>query len=226
MEEDKRVFHEVFKISKRGIVMKKIVVLLMFVKVLVASSLVVKDGNVTVSMGDMESTLPTDTTIELDKGTKVCYLSGNGRVTIDDISLSSLSTNKCYSTQKEKAFDLKKIIATYFKNTVVKLFQKNNENSGWTLFRGGKNEKVSGVITLQAGEEHLIIEGGEWSSYPITLTIYDTEGSEVNHITKYIDDYDDMMVFDIPRSSLEDKYKIVVRDNDGEEYINVGVELK
>jgi hypothetical protein len=207
--------------------MKKVVVLLMFVKILVASNLVVKDGNVTVTIGKSERELPIGTTIDLAKGTKVCYLAGNGRVTIDGISRSAESKDKCYTTQKEKKFDMKAIIDEYLKNNIlVKLFKKSNDNSSWTLFRGGKNEKVSGSIILHPTDKHFVIESNQWSDYPISLIIFDTNNNEVKRIVKYINDYKHTMVFDLPRSDLGNGYRVVVKDSVGDEYINIGVELK
>jgi len=206
--------------------MKKIVVLLMFVKVLFASSLIVKDGNVTVRIGESERELPMATTIDLDKNVTVCYLSGNGRVTIDGLSRSADSKDKCYTTQQEKEFDLKATIAIYVKNTFVKLFQKSSDPSSLTLFRGGKNEKVLGVVTLQAGEEHLVIENDQWSPYPMTLRVKDANGFEIQQITKYIDDYDDMMVFDLNRSDLESGYRITVENKYGDRKLDVFVEFR
>ena len=206
--------------------MKKIVILLMFIKVLVASTLEVSDGNVTVTIGKSERLLPQSTKIELDKNVTVCYVSGEGKILIDDMSRSSISKDKCYTTEKEKKFDIKKIIADYVKNTFVRLFKESNDKSVWTLFRGGKNEKFSGVVTLKAKEEHLVISNNQWSSYPITLTIYDIQNREVKSVIKYVNDYEDMMIFSLSRKDLRTGGYIKVHDNDGDEYMNVRVELK
>jgi len=205
---------------------KKIVVLLMFVKVLFASTLEVSEGNVTVTIGGgKEKVLPESTKIELDKNVTVCYVSGEGKILIDDMSRSSKSKDKCYTTQKEKKFDLRKIIASYL-NTVVKLLNKNKDNSAWTLFRGGKNENISGVITLHKGEEHLVIENNQWSSYPMTLRIYNAQNIELQHITKYIDDYNSTMVFDLNRNILGDGYRVTVENKDSQNKLDIRLELK
>lgn len=206
--------------------MKKVVILLMFVKVLLASSLEVTEGNVTVTIGKSERLLPPSTKIELDKNVTVCYVSGEGKVLIDDISCSSKSKDKCYTTQEEKKFDLRTIIASYIQNTVLRLFQKSKDKGLLTLFRGGKNENVSGVVTLEAEEEHLIIESNDWSPYPMTLRIYNAQNRELQHITKYIDDYEDIMLFDLNRSILGDGYRIIVENKYGEHRLDVRLELK
>lgn len=206
--------------------MKKIVVLLMFVKVLFASTLEVSEGNVTVTIGGSERVLPESTKIELDKNVTVCYVSGEGKILIDDMFRSSKSKDKCYTTQKEKKFDLRKIIASYPKNTIVKLFKKSKDNSAWTLFRGGKNEKVSKVVTLHTGEEHLVIESNQWSPYPMTLRIYNAQNIELQHIIKYIDDYNSTMVFDLNRSVLGDGYRVTVENKYGQNKLDIRVELK
>ena len=205
--------------------MKKIVILLMFVKVLFASILEVSEGNVTVTIGGSERVLPESTKIELDKNVTVCYVSGEGKILIDDMSRSSKSKDKCYTTQKEKKFDLRKIIANYL-NTVVKLFNKSKDNSAWTLSRGGKNENISGVVILHKGEEHLVIENNQWSPYPMTLRIYNAQNIELQHITKYIDDYNSTMVFDLNRNVLGDGYRVTVENKYDQNKLDIRVELK
>ena len=206
--------------------MKKIVVLLMFVKVLFASTLEVSEGNVTVIIGGSKRVLPPSTKIELDTNVTVCYVSGEGKILIEDMSRSSKSKDKCYTTQKEKKFDLRKIIANYLKNTIVKLLNKSKDNSVWTLFRGGKNKNISGVVTLHKGEEHLVIESNQWSPYPMTLRIYNAQNIELQHITKYIDDYNSTMVFDLNRNVLGDGYRVTVENKYGQNKLDIRVELK
>ena len=206
--------------------MKKVVMLLMCAKVLIASTLEVSDGNVTVKIGESKMLLPPNTKIELDKNVTVCYLSGEGKVLIDEMTRSSTSKDKCYTTAKEKKFDIYKIITNYLENTVVKLFQRSNEKGSLALFRGGKEENVSEEVTLQAGEEHLVIGSDEWSPYPMTLRIYDIQNIEVHHITKYIDDYNYTMVFDLNRNILGNGYRVTVENKNGVSKLDVRVKLK
>ena len=206
--------------------MKKLLIIPLLFKMLLASTLLVKDANVTISRDDENTSLPVGATLDLGKEVKVCYLLGEGIVIIDeDTSLSKKSSNKCYTTQKDKEIDLKKYLQE-FKKTIVTIFQNSMTSSISTVFRGGKKEKYTGVITLNQNETDFVIKSNSWSAYPITLSVYDSLENEVYSKTKYIDDDEDTMVFRLKRSQLSNKCRVKVRDKDGKEYIDVEVVLK
>ena len=207
--------------------MKKLLILPLLFKTLFASTLLVEDGNVTISLDDANISLLVGETLDLEKEVKVCYLLGEGRVIIDeDTSLSKKSSNKCYTMQKDKEIGLKKYLQELNKTLVTLFFQNSKTSSISTVFRGGKKEKYTGVITLNQNETDFVIKSNSWSAYPITLSVYDSLENEVYSKTKYIDDDEDTMVFRLKRSQLSNKYRVKVRDKDGKEYIDVEVVLK
>ena len=92
------------KIDKRSFWMKVIAVLIVgVVGVLVASSLVVKDGDVTVKVDEKEYNLTKNQKLELDAGVKVCVKSGDGTVVVaNQLQLSAKSSEPCVTLAKKK----------------------------------------------------------------------------------------------------------------------------
>lgn len=128
--------------------MKRWILVVGIVGLLSASSLVVKDANVTVTIDGKEQKLQKDETREIQQGSKVCLKEGKGRIVIENqLQISSESNITCQTLAKAKAFDfeawLKKNI-----HKVALLFGDVKEQVKLAVTRKGDDCEVEDSIKL------------------------------------------------------------------------------
>ena len=204
--------------------MKVIAVLVVgVVGVLVASSLVVKDGDVTVKVNEREYNLTKNQKLELEAGAKVCVKSGDGTVVVaNQLQLSAKSSEPCVTLAKKKEFNFKAWLKKNL-NKVAQLFVESKEQVKLAVTReAGKPKTAQGEMLLHTSDEYLVINNRQWTVYPITLEI-------INNKNKIIDKMvssDDYIIFIIPRNKLRDGYKIKVYNSKEKREIYVDISIK
>ena len=191
------------------------------VGVLVASSLVVKDGDVTIKVDEKEYNLTKNQKLELDEGAEVCVKSGDGTVVVaNQLQLSAKSSEPCVTLAKKKEFNFKAWLKKNL-NKVAQLFVESKEQVKLAVTRkGGEAETAKGTMILKDSDEFLVIKNDTWSPLPVELKVLDSKGKVVY---TDINKKNDETLFIVSREVLRDGYRILVSDGFGELVVDVRV---
>ena len=95
-------------------------ILFIFINVLFANSLMVKEGDVKLLINGQTVEVKKDQNLTLEEGSMVCFLSGDGKVIIGDKQLDN-KTRDCYQLPIKENFD----IDAMTKDMILNLKKKN-----------------------------------------------------------------------------------------------------
>ena len=162
--------------------MKKLVWFLVFLGVVVnANMLVVKDGNVSITINSEEKNLTKDTNISLEEGSVICFKKGSGRIVINgEKQLNSDSNGSCEALAVSEEFNLTKWFNEKTKG-VMAFFSDSKEEKGYGVgARDVKKETVKQeTYTLTDGKKEIIIYSESYGPLPVTLTVKDANQTVV-----------------------------------------------
>lgn len=192
--------------------MKVIFSLLFISALLFGGNIIVKDGDVNLSINGIDNNLQKDSNIDFLDGSTICYKSGNGRVVVNsNIQLASDSKD-CIQTKIKDDDTFKKLLAN-LKNSFLVSFSNTSEtiidgvSSKGTIVNNKKTD-----LNISLSKEYLLIQSESSGPLPITLTILDKSNKIVNTI---VNENESKSIFILSTNELKNKYIIKINDGFG-----------
>lgn len=176
-----------------------------------ANGLVVKNGDVLITLNNVEKSLKDNENLALDFGSTVCFKSGEGRVLIND-KIQLKKPNKCYlipvPENSNKDSILKDTIATKIDST--EKVKSGVSTRGIINFDDGKD------IILK-GNDDLVVYSDKFGPLPITVNLKDEKG---NILMSVENEESDITFFKVAGNTIKTGYKIEILSGMEEILIN------
>lgn len=180
-----------------------------------ANGLIVKNGDVVITLNNVEKSLKDKESLALDFGSTVCFKSGEGRVLIND-KIQLKKPNKCYLVPTPKEFDIKDY-ALKAKDLISVAMIDSTEKVKSGVSTKGTNDLEDGKDIILKGNEDLVVYSDMFGPLPITVNLKDEKGS----ILMSVENEDsDITLFKVAGNSVKNGYRVEVLSGMEEVLIN------
>lgn len=204
--------------------MKFFVFLLMLYTSLHASNsalLIVKDADVSVKINGDKKNLQKDTQLNLTGGDSVCFLSGDGRVIINDYKQLSKNNKTCFIVPISKNTDIKELINS-MKDKVYVAYFDSTESVKHGSSPKGNNDQLSTEIVLNKDQD-LLINSDRFGPLPVEILLYDENDVLLD---KFSNENESITFLIFPYKSLKSGYKFKVVNGFNQELLKIKMILK
>ena len=178
--------------------MRAIILLLLFTLSLLSDTLFVRDSAVVVLINGEKKILKANTRINLEAGSMICLLEGDGKVTINNNIILNQLDSKCYQVNLSNNFKINDILSSNQQRIINETNSKN---------RSSKTELNNTNIELNKKDKELIIYDKTYGPLPVTLTVKNPDGSIKQ---TFVNKENDQTLFRVPGEYLQDNSKIEV----------------
>lgn len=180
-----------------------------------ANSLVIKNGDVLISLNNVEKSLKDNQSLALDFGSTVCFKSGEGRVLIND-KIQLKKPNKCYLVPTPKEFDIKEFVSQKTEPILLtKIDSTEKVKSG--VSTKGTNDLEDGKDIVLKGNEDLVIYSDMFGPLPVTVNLKDEKG---NILMSVENEDSDITLFKVAGNTVKNGYRVEVLSGMEEVLIN------
>ncbi len=170
-----------------------------------ANGLVVKNGDVLISLNNEEKSLKNNENLALDFGSTVCFKSGEGRVLIND-KIQLKKPNKCYLVPTPKDFDIKEFISQKTEPILLTKIDSTEKIRGGVSTRGTNDLDDGKDIFLKANED-LVVYSDKFGPFPITVNLKDEKG---NILISVKNEDNDITLFKVSGNTVNTDYRVEV----------------
>ena len=197
--------------------MRFFIVWLVVIEALWASTLSVRDANVTIMVNAELKTLEKDTNLSLNEGDAVCFKEGTGHVVIDGFKLNSEGNSSCMTLAVLEDFNITKLFEES-KKLLFALFIDDVENSKNAIGRTPIVSKAEQQkLTIPSDKKEMIIYSEYFRPFPVTLNVKDTKGEVVQ--TFVVNSRNSF--FRVSVDSVEHNYSLVVTNSKSKVLLDV-----
>ena len=185
---------------------------------LFASQLTVKNADVKLLINGQEFVVPVDQNLSLKPGTMVCFVDGDGTVTIDEKIKLNKKSPECYQIPLKDNTDVKKLLTSLEKDAVVSTVKKSSASS-----RDIEYLKIDkGTILLPSSKKEVVVYNENYGPLPVTLSVKKGDGTVIK---KIVNEDSDKSLFRIPASYLDNNSKIEITNAFGDTLLDKKVSL-
>lgn len=171
-----------------------------------ANGLVVKNGDVVITLNNVEKSLKDKESLALDFGSTVCFKSGEGRVLINE-KIQLKKPNKCYLVPTPKEFDIKDY-ALKAKDLISVAMIDSTEKVKSGVSTKGVNDLDDGTdIVLKSSAEDLVVYSDKFGPLPIIVNLKDENG---NVLMSVENEQSDITLFKVAGNTIKTGYKVEV----------------
>ena len=195
-------------------------ILFIFINVLFANSLMVKEGDVKLLINGQTVEVKKDQNLTLEEGSMVCFLSGDGKVIIGDKQLDN-KTRDCYQLPIKENFDIDAFMSSS-KNSIAVLSKEEVSESRGTKGIDDSSSEVE-ELALSESDKEVIIYNETYGPLPVTLNIKKPDGTTVKEV---VNEENTKTFFRVPASYLENNSKIEITNAFGDTLLNKQVIIK
>lgn len=179
--------------------------------------LYVKKADVKISVNGQTLDLKKDSKVDLNPGSAICFLEGDGKVRIGKRKQLSKKSKKCYSTPIPKDFKVSDFVTDIANSTKVALVTgKSKVSYGVSTKSTQTNEVITGEISIKDKKE-IIIYNELFGPLPVTLKVYDEKKDLVQ---EFVNEEEVTTLFRVPTSILKENYSMVIINAFEEELLN------
>ncbi|MDD3008783.1 MAG: hypothetical protein PHQ70_07955 [Arcobacter sp.] len=170
-----------------------------------ANGLVVKNGDVLITLNNVEKSLKNNENLALDFGSTVCFKGGEGRVLINE-KIQLKKPNKCYLVPTPKEFNIKEFVSEKTQPLLLtKIDSTEKVKSG--VSTKGTNDLDDGKDILLKGNDDLIVYSDMFGPLPVTVNLKDEKG---NILMSVENEDNDITLFKVVGNSVKTGYKVEV----------------
>lgn len=196
--------------------MKVLGSLLVMATFVFANGLVVKNGDVVITLNNVEKSLKDKQSLSLDFGSTVCFKSGEGRVLINE-KIQLKKPNKCYLVPTPKEFDIQEYTLKV-KDLISVAMIDSTEKVKSGVSTKGVNELDDGKdIVLKNSAEDLVVYSDKFGPLPIIVNLKDENG---NILMSVENEDSDITLFKVAGNSVKNGYRVEVLSGMEEVLIN------
>jgi len=201
--------------------MRTIWILSIFINILFANTLIVKEGDVKLLINGQTIEVKKDQNLTLEEGSMVCFLSGDGKVLIDNTKQLDNKTRDCYQLPVKDSFDIGTFMSSS-KNSVAVLSKEKTSESRGTK---GVSESSSNTeeLVVSKTDKEVIIYNESYGPLPVTLNIKKPDGTTVK---KVVNEENVKTFFRVPATYLENNSKIEITNAFDDILLNKQVVIK
>ncbi|MBA3025264.1 MAG: hypothetical protein FP820_02515 [Sulfurimonas sp.] len=174
---------------------------------LFAVSVEIKKSDVTLSLNTQELTLQENATRNVEEGSTICYLSGEGKINIPALKRQLKKTGQCLMIPISQSTADQYIKSIKDMTTIA--YWDPSENVRHGAGTKGELEYESKELHIAKGQAELIINGKEFGPLPVVALLKDKEGNE---IAKFENEESDTTFFRISRYFLNKSARLEIYD--------------
>jgi len=204
-----------------GIKMRILWLILFSINILFANSLIVKEGDVKLLINGQTIDVKKDQNLTLEEGSMVCFLSGDGKVIIDNTKQLDNKTRDCYQLPIKDNFDIDAFMSSS-KNSIAVLAKENTSKSRGTKGISESSSETADLVLSQVDKE-VIIYNETYGPLPVTLNIKKSDGTNVKEI---VNEENIKTFFRVPATYLENNSKIEITNAFGDTLLNKQVVIQ
>ena len=204
--------------------MRILLLILFSVNILFANSLVVKEGDVTLLINGQTVEVQKDQNLTLEEGSMVCFLSGVGKVLINNSKQLDHETPDCYQLPIKEDFDIDAFMSLS-KNSVAILSKEEVSESRGTKGISDSSDSSSELeeLPLSQSNKEVIIYNESYGPLPVTLNIKKPDGTTVKEL---VNEENDKTFFRVPVSYLKNNSKIEITNAFGDTLLHKQIVIK
>jgi len=188
--------------------MKYLILLLLSLQTLFASTVQVKDGVAKVQVNADVKTYNAKDTFQVFAGDTICFIDGNGRLIIDSKRQLSNKSKTCFIVPVTNEFDLEKYLASVKDKVYVVFFDSTERVRHGVSTKGSFIEEGISEINLLKGED-LLIHSDTFGPLPVYILLINENGK----VMQTISNEDQEITFvNIKSATLQNGYKIEIKN--------------
>ena len=177
-----------------------------------ANLLTVKEGAVEIEVQTQKFFLEKGEKMRVEKGKTICYISGKGRVVIDDTRQLSSKSDSCFTVPVEKGFDIAMYVSALGSGINTLFFDATETTRNGVGAKGlSSNAKIKKIRLKK--EKELIVYGDSYGPLPVSIKVYDKNREEIK---SYVNTEQSITLIRIPRSLLSVGHSVKVRNGFGQ----------
>ncbi|WP_419770298.1 MAG: hypothetical protein ACNI3C_00450 [Candidatus Marinarcus sp.] len=185
---------------------------------LMASELVVKKSDVKISVNGEIKSLSKDASLNLEDGSSVCFLEGEGKVIINKHKQLTKKSKKCYSTPLPEGFKIEDFVEGLTNSAKVALITGELKvKNGVSTKSIQTSQTVTGNYEITSEQKEIIVYNELYGPLPVTLKIID---KDKNIVQEFINEENTVTLFRIPTNILKENYNILITNAFDEELLN------
>jgi len=164
-------------------------------------------GDVKISVNKKEYNLGKGEKKELEDGDSILFISGIGRVIIDDIQLSE-NTRKEYKVPVKRGY-FSNLFKKLKEGVVIAYVDTQESSKNGVSTKGVKEINDNSNIILKADSKEFIIASEQFGPYPVTIKLKDEKGKVVD---TFVNENNDITIYKVSSSFVKNGFKIEVFD--------------
>lgn len=176
-----------------------------------ANSLVVKKGDVEISLNNLPKKMKKGEELSLDYGTSVCFMEGKGRIVVNK-RIQLKKPGKCYLVPVPEGFSIKKYAKKLENAITVTMIDSSEDVRHGVSTKAVVNIDDKKDIILPKNDKELIIYSNKFGPHPVTINLKDNKG---NILFSVENEENDITFFKVAASSVKTNYRIEVLDGFG-----------
>ena len=183
--------------------------------------LIVKDSDVSVKLNGTTKTLQQGTHINLTGGDSICFLSGDGRIIINDYKQLNKDNKACFIVPVNKDVNIKELIMSIKDKVYVAYFDSTETLRHGASAKGAIGQELDSVL-LQKGQD-LLISSNQFGPLPVEISIYNESNILLD---QFINEDESITFLRIPNNSLKNEYKIKIINGFKQELMKIKIVLE
>lgn len=171
----------------------------------------VKDDNVILKINGDEKSIAKGKRILLDKGDTVCYISGNGRLIVDE-QRQLKNSNECFILPVNQDFNLDKFVSSMKSKAYIVFFDSTERVRHGASTKGSEIHNQSNILNLEKGQD-LLISSNQFGPLPVKIQLYNADKMLVQ---TYVNESDKTTFLHLTHNVLSNGYEIKIQNGFGQ----------